>query len=918
MFNSKQLRRENKLLTEQVAKQKKRIAELAQALNAAHASVQQIESEKQQCAQKLAQQSKNAGPISEVFGTELQRLKISHALETKSLKSENEKLKTELAQQNKNVDSITKVFDAELQRVKSAHAAELQCLRAENESLKTENKQLRARLVDITQKLNAQAFVTADPTDQRHAPAERPPDNEPLEPQQSQAANPDALQYSGPYVTLHIKSVSPERVVIQRIGEANATASEVTLPDHARVADALHPKQDTRWLDSWFPNGSTSILEGKFIGLLKEALAAEHHSCISGEIDALAAWKAPILPTDDSTSPPSAENAPLPDDDFFRCEPFLIDESLDESTFKAAPIPPKPSAPESSRTWDKPQTTSPSVATLSKQANYSALRFYEGAVKNVNSTECTAQFVPFFEYWPDYYSMQREQRRWYFYWRDKVRANQYLDTDLSYIFLYIYELINLVGCASPLDAYARMTTLWLKYRAAFPKLDGYLQGWVADFIHVHKLEGTVDPSDLPCLAGTANARILEALTNAPVRLEFSDLALLVDYNIARSKFYQSSNQALCERYLPEIVAVIDRYLETKKQRRLIDKFKPRKRSEFREVFRSALYALEPQKARFEWLDIIDNKGLRSFLTQVVRYTENSMRELTDFRGRLRGIELEADICNQINSYLKKKLVKTPEQIPSKAIVIDKAKLMQAQLDAESIRTLLTTEPVPENSVAPVPLEASTAPSPEIVLPERPEDTPEGLLTDLRPVAELLAQLSEAQTRLIHVLYDNNWEASAPTLQAALEGPMLLDSVIDDINAAAINSLDTVIVAHEGDLYVTEEDFRDELEFLIDFNAQQKQTLLWHAENMDPEWDMFCRQLTPVQVDALRLLSKNTEPPTAELQRLAHNAGTLLQPLLDGVNEIFMDVFGDILLQDNAILPDYIENLETLFLEDKAL
>lgn len=146
--------------------------------------------------------------------------------------------------------------------------------------------------------------------------------------------------------------------------------------------------------------------------------------------------------------------------------------------------------------------------------------------------------------------------------------------------------------------------------------------------------------------------------------------------------------------------------------------------------------------------------------------------------------------------------------------------------------------------------------------------------------------------------------------------MLLDGVIDDINSAAINTLDTIIIAREGEIYVTEDDFRDELEFLIDFNAKQKQALLWHAENMDPEWDVFCRQLTTAQISALRLLSKET-PAASELQRLAQGVGTLVQPLLDGINEVFMETFDDILLQNSAILPDYIDDLRTLFSEEEA-
>lgn len=79
--------------------------------------------------------------------------------------------------------------------------------------------------------------------------------------------------------------------------------------------------------------------------------------------------------------------------------------------------------------------------------------FIRKAQKYVRRRETQAQFVPFMSYWPTYGSMTDAQQRWYFYWRDQVRNGIYPDTDLSYVFVHVYELINNVGIENGVDGY---------------------------------------------------------------------------------------------------------------------------------------------------------------------------------------------------------------------------------------------------------------------------------------------------------------------------------------------------------------------------------------------------------------------------------------------------------------------------------
>ena len=74
-----------------------------------------------------------------------------------------------------------------------------------------------------------------------------------------------------------------------------------------------------------------------------------------------------------------------------------------------------------------------------------ATAFFISRESTAARTEAKALPVEFMQYWPTYDVMSPAQQQWYFYWRSEVRQGRLLATDLSYIFVHVYELINLIG-----------------------------------------------------------------------------------------------------------------------------------------------------------------------------------------------------------------------------------------------------------------------------------------------------------------------------------------------------------------------------------------------------------------------------------------------------------------------------------------
>ena len=85
-------------------------------------------------------------------------------------------------------------------------------------------------------------------------------------------------------------------------------------------------------------------------------------------------------------------------------------------------------------------------------------------------------------YYPTYQALTDQELRGYFSWRTKLRKGDIQKTSLSFAFLYIYELINQVGVADPLDGYQKLKA----FRDSYGQLDegilSYLRKWMTDYV----------------------------------------------------------------------------------------------------------------------------------------------------------------------------------------------------------------------------------------------------------------------------------------------------------------------------------------------------------------------------------------------------------------------------------------------------
>lgn len=483
--------------------------------------------------------------------------------------------------------------------------------------------------------------------------------------------------------------------------------------------------------------------------------------------------------------------------------------------------------------------------------------FAKRAHEMIEHREEEAEFVPFMSYWPTYESMTWRQKKWYFYWRQEVREGRYPATDLSYIFLMCYEIINGAGWQQPLEGHQYLMDLWRQYRKKFIKLDRYIPQWVLDFGQIHGLNESL--SELMIAAPDHLPTELDDLeweriwSSHPVQIPFELLHRLLDYDIERSRFYIEKGSEWIQEYVPKVLAAVDAFLEKQQGARLIQIFRPTVyRETERYLFRSAVYdsTIYGRTVTVRRLPLCEHKPLRDFLTSIVKLTENELRRHLEFSGRLRiNPPIEPEIARLIERYIKR-IFTVPEELPApRQVQIDTSVLEQLQADSNIVRDMLTlreeqkisneeewTTWIAENAVA---VDA--------------------------PVLEVK-------------------EPTEPTQQSALE------QVENDEQILVVPpSLSNTPTTHSSTITI-----------LSPLPAE-----------CGEGWQDWIDGLQPHHIEFLAAMLD--EASENSLRDIASKGGTMPALLVDEINDLAMDTIGDLLLEEGTIMEEYRTVLDAIIM-----
>ena len=343
-------------------------------------------------------------------------------------------------------------------------------------------------------------------------------------------------------------------------------------------------------------------------------------------------------------------------------------------------------------------------------------------------------------YSPTYMSMNDHQLRTYFSWRTKVRKGVVLETSLSYVFVYIYELLHEVGSDSPMDGYRKLCSLSNDYSKYDKKIERYLKSWIHDYIIYNKLFEEVSEEEKAFFfseSGRTDELIKARYVEDSAR--FTELLNGFSYyNINKSVFFRDYKDDYCSALLLTYKNIEGFYLKNRKHT-LVEKMFGAVSPSSWYPYRSAVfinYKITDEAnirvnefeyyscKKGDWLQyaiapyIID----RTIITEIIKGTESYMRKLYEYPW-----QLKYEGTTQILSTMIEKAVvsyceengKLGEHTRKKA----RAKKLTNKSNTISAKTFKETKPLQTRCFT----------------EENPEATKENLIADLLSVANTLSK-----------------------------------------------------------------------------------------------------------------------------------------------------------------------------------
>lgn len=264
------------------------------------------------------------------------------------------------------------------------------------------------------------------------------------------------------------------------------------------------------------------------------------------------------------------------------------------------------------------------------------------------------QRVEFFSYIPQYSQLNRAQLQYYLWWRSRVRAGEYPPADLSYVLLYIYEIINLPEKVDPKSGMAALCDVWAAYRVRYPRIDKYLVEWVADYGLMYGLPAPAERI-APFYSKVIDCCTLkEYYAGANSRGKNGFAASLADfasvYRWRDSKFAQGEALPVFETHIAGAVAhMLERSDAEGKPLFTSDAMRETKVS--RDAFCGSLCAYNiKRRIDVEYMSFARSHELRGRLTEAVKYAENRVRAYLKIKSRLNASGIDADCRRWLDEY----------------------------------------------------------------------------------------------------------------------------------------------------------------------------------------------------------------------------------------------------------------------------
>ena len=423
---------------------------------------------------------------------------------------------------------------------------------------------------------------------------------------------------------------------------------------------------------------------------------------------------------------------------------------------------------------------------------------------NADGAEC--EYAEFFSYSPQYNQLSSSQLAYYLWWRKNLREGIYLKTNLCYIYLYAFELINAGESKSAEQNRSQLIAVLDNYsdviKGAAPR---YIR-WISDYSLIHKLPPPKSfPERLLASAGTLKEYFVRIAGNTPEGWARALLEYCCSYDYKTSKFAVGENLALYDKHIHGALTDVVKKLSV--DGRILSALPFDDCKIIAKAYEGAVcssnnrYTLEVEYCSFS-----RSHELRFLVGDVVKYAENKIRGHIAIKSRLTVYSLPNDLRDVIDEYFKRELPhprKTlkKEQAPAEYDVLydlPKKKLDISNADKIERESWDTTRELIQA------FEEQNEQEETLIAVEEIQNTEEKPQTNDESLISALGEYAKAVIAL-----KNGNSDELKTLATSARKP--LEAIVDAVNEIAVEIIGDIIIEESSGGYALIEDYADMLD-----------------------------------------------------------------------------------------------------------
>lgn len=340
-------------------------------------------------------------------------------------------------------------------------------------------------------------------------------------------------------------------------------------------------------------------------------------------------------------------------------------------------------------------------------------KFHRDAQKyfDVNGHECNYEY--FFSYMPQYEQLSPAQLDYYLYWRSLVRKDIYPPADSSYIFLYLYEIINLPDLISPEKGAEALVKLWSAYRGKYRYLDKYIGEWLCDYCLIYNIP--LPKQSYEHISSAFSKLSLPEFYIDPASDDFSYsiISSLSSYDYKKSRFY-TEHASEFDTHIPAAAMIAAKTILSGD----LSKLNVTESHSLRDSFSGAIaYPKVKFKIEVTSYSLRRSREIHQMMTLAEKAAENELRSALGIKSRFATAGLDEDIMRAITAYFdtfypvrrRKKKKQDDEDAPYMKYyaprnvgTADVARALRIERDAWETAVLLEPEDVAHESPAGAP------------------------------------------------------------------------------------------------------------------------------------------------------------------------------------------------------------------------